>query len=247
MIEPKEAIILVVDDEPILRKAISNDLKRQGYQVLVAGSGNEGFEMVKANKIDVILSDIRMPNGDGIQLLKNIKILSPNTPVLMFITGFSDLSLQDAYDEGAEAVFSKPFDRKVLLAAVEKALCPKEELWGEGSRSEATNFQLCIDLKFPELKTALQTHVLNLGRGGMFVALGNQLPKVHDQVEFKIAFEKDSPSVVHGRGIVRWVRNVATNQPSGCGIEFTSLDANCRAQLIQILNNAKTKSFIPKA
>ena len=73
MINPKEITILIVDDEIDLRDSIAFDYKRKGFNVLVASSGNEAFEIVKKNKVNVVLSDVRMPDGDGIELLYNIK------------------------------------------------------------------------------------------------------------------------------------------------------------------------------
>ena len=63
MKEPKDTVVLVVDDEETLRKAIFNDFKRKGYQVLSAGNGRDAFEIVKNHKIDVILSDIKRRFG----------------------------------------------------------------------------------------------------------------------------------------------------------------------------------------
>lgn len=241
----KNTVVLIVDDEEILRKAIFNDFKRKGYQVLSAANGRDAFEIIKTTKIDVVLSDVRMPDGDGIELLDRIKELNPETPVVMFITAFADMTLEEAYHKGADAVFSKPFDRKALFAAVEKAVTPKEEQWKPRSPGIDVNFKL--ELQFPELKTAMASKVLNIGRGGMFVALDKNFPNIDACAFFKIIFSKNIPASIEGNGLVRWVRpQVIENHRAGCGIEFIDLDKNSRKQVIELTNSLRTKAFIPK-
>jgi len=124
---PGEATILIVDDEADLRDAISFDFKRKGFKVLTASCGEEAVRVIDSNKIDLILSDVRMPNGDGLSILDHVKKKNVFTPVVMFITGFADITLEEAFERGADAVFSKPFDRKVLMESVIRAIQPMPE------------------------------------------------------------------------------------------------------------------------
>lgn len=246
MQEPKDVTLLIVDDEEGLRRALAFDFKRRGFNVLEAGSGNDAFEIIKKNKVHVVLSDVRMPNGDGVGLLNNIKKVHPELPVVMFITGFADLTLEDAYDLGADAIFSKPFDRKAVIAKVIDATKTREDLWGS-RKDERVETSLNIDLTFSELNGAIKGKVLNLGRGGMFVAMTGNLPSVSSPISFTIGFSQGSISGIHGHGIVRWTRMQLTDdRPAGCGIEFVSLEDSVRKQLIDYIVSLKTRSFIPK-
>ena len=246
MREPKDVTILIVDDETPLRKALVFDFKRRGFQVLDAGNGKDAFGLVQSRKIDIVLSDVRMPGGDGVELLDKIKALNPELPVVIFITGFADISIEDAHDKGADAVFAKPFDRKALMAAVMKAISTKEELWGLRKLDRLkTDFH--IELRFPGLNLAMHGRVLNLGRGGVFVSLNEQLPVVGAETVFKIVFDEGTPGSIEGDGVVRWVRaRTAKTHAAGCGIEFEYLSDQCRQQIIDLLARIKTKSFIPK-
>lgn len=247
MLEPKDITILVVDDEEYLRKAIVMDFKRKGFNVLSAENGTEAYELIKANKIHLVLSDVRMPNGDGIELLDRLKELDPDVPIFMFITGFTDMSAEEAYHRGADAIFSKPFDRKSLMEAVIKAISNKLEIWSE-RKEERIRTNCIIDLQFPSLKISMESKVLNLGRGGMFVSLKNQFPEVGQQATFSIKFNEGSVSSIEGGGLVRWVREeFAENQLAGCGIEFQYLTEQGRKQVVEVIKSLKTKSFIPKA
>lgn len=247
MPEAKDITILVVDDEKDLRKALVFDFKRQGFNVLDAGSGNEAFEIIKNNNVHIVLSDVRMPNGDGVELLDRIKEISPEIPVVMFITGFADISFEDAYNRGAHAIFAKPFDRKEILSAVRNALKSKDEVWS-ARKFERVETNFSIELIFQQFTTAIKGRVLNIGRGGMFVAFPGNLPNVDEKAEFLINFEGGDLKTISGQGIVRWTRReTQANLPAGLGIEFLFLMDNCRAHIIEYIDSQKKlKSFIPK-
>ena len=101
--------ILVVDDEPVLREVLVEELRFEGHQVWEATGGIEGLEIVRNNELDVVISDIRMPKGDGVELLKAIKNINPTKPIVFLITGFTDYQEKVLLDLGAEAVVRKPF------------------------------------------------------------------------------------------------------------------------------------------
>lgn len=122
MSELKNYTILVVDDEEVLRDAIAFDFKRKGFTVLSAENGIEGFKMVKNNKVHLVVSDMRMPGGDGMSLLEKIRQFDPDIPTLIFVTGFSDYTEEECIKKGAKKLLSKPFDRKQLMACVMEAL-----------------------------------------------------------------------------------------------------------------------------
>lgn len=241
----KKFTILVVDDETALREALVFDFARRGFTVLEASNGRAAFEQVKKNRIDVVLSDVRMPNGDGVELLDNVKAMHPELPVVMFITGYADISVQESYNKGADAIFSKPFDRNALFAAVMRAISTKEKLWSQ-NQNQRVKAEFNIELHFPDVDVAIKGKVLNIGYGGFFVALNESFPTVGGGIDFSIQFGNGRLSDITGNGIVRWVRTMASSGlPSGCGIEFEFLSDHCRSQIIGLVNELKTKSFIP--
>src|SRR6185437_4166005 len=115
-----KTIVLVVDDDDLLRKTIAFDFKKKGYQVLEAPSGHAAFDLIQAKPIGLIVSDVRMPDGDGIELLDRVKENNKALPFI-FVSGFADLTLEDAYDKGAAGMIAKPFERATLFATVEKS------------------------------------------------------------------------------------------------------------------------------
>jgi CheY-like chemotaxis protein len=238
--------ILIVDDEPDLREAIAFDFRRKGFRVLLAGSGNEAIRKLEAEPVDVVLSDVRMPDGDGMHLLDWIKNRNEASPAVMLITGFADISVEEAYDRGADAIFAKPFERKALMDAVQRAIQPSAERLLR--RSPRVETDMPVGLKFLRSGFEAQTHVSNLGRGGFFVLLEKAFPETGETVEFRLESSHLPKVEIDGAGIVRWVRKTSDgSQPPGCGIEFTGLEKNCVRQVTELVNFLKTRSFIPRA
>jgi CheY-like chemotaxis protein len=118
----KKYTILVVDDEDALREAMVFDFQRKGFTVVSAENGVKALELVKKNKIDLVVSDMRMPGGDGMTLLENIRAYDPKLPTLIFVTGYSDFSEEECITKGAKTVLSKPFERKTLMKVVFETL-----------------------------------------------------------------------------------------------------------------------------
>lgn len=237
--------ILVVDDETDLREAIAFDLKRKGYQVLQATNGLQALEVVENNVVNLVISDVRMPGGSGVELLEKLKEKNAFFPVLMFISGFSDMTPEEAYDKGAEAVFAKPFDRKLLHGAVVRCLEPMNERLAR--KAERIPSEMPVGLKFPKTGIALDSKILNLGRGGMFVLVTENFPSEDEPVEFHLQLPSGGKEEIKGQGMVRWVRrNVVDGMPPGCGIEFDALESEGMKCFLELVKSLNTKPYIPK-
>lgn len=110
--------ILLVDDDEGLRELFGEILTQAGYESIEAKSGNEALRVFEASSPDLIVSDVIMPDGDGKQLLLNIRKRCPNMPVIM-MTGYSGGVLQELQDAGANAILKKPFSFKNLIDAIQ--------------------------------------------------------------------------------------------------------------------------------
>lgn len=110
--------VLVVDDEAVIREVLSRGLRLLGMNVVIASSAEEALEQFPAGGFDAVLSDISMPGLTGLDLLRQVKELDPDTPFLL-MTGHADIeSAREAMRHGAEDYLIKPF----ALADVELAL-----------------------------------------------------------------------------------------------------------------------------
>ena len=116
------AAILVVDDEHAVRRSLTESLAVAGYQVLQASSADEALRALSTSDIDLMLSDIRMPGMDGIELLRRAKATSPDLEVMM-MTGYATVETAiEAMKLGARDYLAKPFARDELLLRIERVL-----------------------------------------------------------------------------------------------------------------------------
>ncbi len=125
------ATILVVDDEPELRRALDKLLSRNGYHVLTAGDGEEALSVLRASgEVHLILSDLLMPRVGGLDLLKAVQVISPTTEMVI-ITGHGTIEAAvEAMKMGAYDFIEKPFSTATALNTVRKAL-EKQQLIAE--------------------------------------------------------------------------------------------------------------------
>jgi CheY-like chemotaxis protein len=115
-----EINILVVDDEEIMRNLLDKMLSLEGYNILTAVDGQDALDVVANEKVDLVVTDMKMPRMDGFELLKNLRNNYPDIGVVI-MTGFGDTyTLKDALLLGADEYLSKPFKRLELLNVVEK-------------------------------------------------------------------------------------------------------------------------------
>lgn len=114
--------LLLVDDEDGILSSLRRLLRREAYQVVTANGGQAGLDELARQRIDVIVSDQRMPGMSGIEFLRLAKELYPDT-VRMVLSGYADLqSITDAINEGAIYKFlAKPWDDEMLKAEIEEA------------------------------------------------------------------------------------------------------------------------------
>ncbi|CAH2030398.1 sigma-54-dependent transcriptional regulator [Trichlorobacter ammonificans] len=114
--------ILIIDDDTSLRRVLEFNLQEAGYQTAAAASGEEGLRLFGEVEPALVISDMKMPGMDGMQVLKSIKEGAPDTPVIM-ITAFGSVDMAvEAMKAGAYDYITKPFNRDELRLTVAKAL-----------------------------------------------------------------------------------------------------------------------------
>jgi two-component system chemotaxis response regulator CheY len=118
--------ILIVDDSTSLRQVVSIALKGAGYDVVEACDGKDALTKLNGDKIHLIISDVNMPNMDGITLVKEIKKMANYkfTPIIMLTTESQESKKAEGQAAGAKAWVVKPFQPAQMLAAVSKLIAP---------------------------------------------------------------------------------------------------------------------------
>ncbi len=122
----KRVKILVIDDDESLRRVLEYNLAQEGYAVLTAASGEQGLELLKKERADLVVTDVRMSGMDGLQVLEAVRKVDPNIQVII-LTAFGSIEMAvEAMKAGAFHYISKPFNRDELRLTIKKALQLKE-------------------------------------------------------------------------------------------------------------------------
>ncbi len=114
--------VLIVDDQESIRHALSKMLTKEGYEVLLAKEGDEALETLRKRKVNVILSDLKMPKMDGVQLLKTSKLIRPEVEVILITAHGTIEKAVSAMKDGAYDFITKPFKKIVIANMVKKAV-----------------------------------------------------------------------------------------------------------------------------
>ncbi len=116
------ASILIIEDKESMRKMLCKTLEQEGYEVDSFGEGQEALDKVKEKQFDLVLTDLKLPNSDGIEVLKNIKDIDPDISVIV-MTAFGTIETAvQAMKLGAFDFLAKPFDTEHMLVLVKKAI-----------------------------------------------------------------------------------------------------------------------------
>lgn len=222
--------LLVVDDENDLRDIISSELEFMGANVFQAENITNAQNILSKNKIDLIVSDIRMPGGTGIDLLNNIKKRDSTEPPVILITGFADITTEDAYDKGAEALVNKPFKLDDLIKMIARYTSPPDQRFHEPEAG------------LRKLDPDVSANNFFLGRGGFsssFKLEGRKLD-AGELINFDFVYEGKKLS---GVGACRWQRpSDHSPKETFVGVEFMKLNDECLKGLEHTILD---KSFVP--
>ena len=122
MPDPQDYTLLLVDDEPNLRKVLGALLRKEGYEVLEAANGVEALGVLDSETVEVVISDLKMPKMDGNTLLKEVRLRWPDLPFVMLTAHGTVDAAVEALKNGALDFLSKPFDKDEIRMVVAKAL-----------------------------------------------------------------------------------------------------------------------------
>ncbi|AXO88902.1 response regulator [Pseudomonas parafulva] len=140
------ATLLVIDDEPQIRKFLRISLASQGYTVLEAASGSEGLAQAALNKPDLVVLDLGLPDMDGQQVLRELREWS-TVPVMVLSVRASEVQKVDALDGGANDYVTKPFGIQEFLARVRALL--RHNPQAEVAQSSSAQFgALLVDFAY---------------------------------------------------------------------------------------------------
>lgn len=113
--------ILIVDDEQIMRDLLNKILSREGYNIITATDGVDALEKINCTKVDIVISDMKMPKMNGFELLKHIKADYEDIGIIIMTAYGDTYTVKDALLLGADEYITKPFKSYEISLVVERA------------------------------------------------------------------------------------------------------------------------------
>lgn len=239
--------ILIIDDESSLRQVLRVILERAGHTVLDAPDGREGMALWRREPTDVVVTDLFMPEKDGIHVLKELK-KAPTKPKIIVMSGGGPKGLLDwraaALALGADRVLMKPFDRRTVFLTIQEVLGVLPDTKDTVLPSSATDQR-----KFPRLLVSLPVYfgngviaqsgtVVDLSREGCRIRCPDTAP---DMKYFHVAIQLDEPqeTLTVDLAVKRWSRN------EDLGVEFIRMESNQQARLLSAIRKCEEAASPP--
>jgi DNA-binding NtrC family response regulator len=152
MVEGRQKAILIIEDETIMRESLRDWLTEGGYPVETASDGEKGLKAIADHEFGVVLLDLKLPGKNGIEVLREAKVLRPQLKVIIITAYPSIQTAVQAIKEGAIDYLPKPFDINDLQQLIDGTLVPTSEKTGIGIEAIAT---LAVEKKAESLNVSL--------------------------------------------------------------------------------------------
>jgi two-component system response regulator HydG len=120
MADPQRFSILIVDDEQDLCESLAYVLEDLGFVTSTANTTAQAYHQIMNNKIDIVLSDVRMPGENGVEMIRRVRMQKAQEPVFILMTGFTDITEKEALAAGAEVMLRKPVKLEQLQMLLER-------------------------------------------------------------------------------------------------------------------------------
>lgn len=231
-----------MDDEDGIREIIADELVDMNCEVEEASGGYQATELAKIKQFDLVISDLRMPEGSGEYLLNFLKTRGLSVPRIIIVSAFSDLSIESVLAWGAESMFTKPFQRDHFYSRVQQLLSGLNYFYKVVGNDELN----LKPVKSFQLEKALSEGSISLGRGGAFIrAKSDDIPNVGSNLTLSFALKSGAEGRVSG--IVQWTRKDSKNdlKPTGFGLEWLEMNSEMHTALLEIVDFQKLLPFIP--
>lgn len=207
--------ILIIDDERPTLDMLALFLGAYGYDVLCAENGVQGIELFKASRPEIVMTDIKMPGMDGIEVLKRIKSVDPTTEVIV-VTGHGDMDLAvQALNLNATDFINKPIQKDALEAALKRA---RERL---ATARQAGN-AIGIDVRGNVAIMAINGNVTSRSEGPLQEAYN----KVIGMELSKIVLCFDENATINGAGIALLTQLLLEGSKKGQSVAITGVSDN---------------------
>jgi CheY-like chemotaxis protein len=240
-VDLKRKKILIVDDEPDLLEIISSEFDLLDSIVFQADSIEKAIQILKSHSIDVVISDVRLPHKTGIDLLKFIKNKNPIHPPVILMSGYTDASIQEIYNLGAEGFLAKPFRLEELILTTSRLL--KTEDLNVDLFQDDKLIEIALNFNF-NLIEAIEKKAFSIGRGGcsFLIPYQTEIPLNQNEFVFSIQFQN---IILKGSGWARWSEHDSKSNSIKIGLEFHKLDSESHKIIKEYINRHTIIPYIP--
>lgn len=197
-------VIVVVDDEQKIREMIGSYLHNEGFETLEAEDGVAAVKLVEDYEVDLVLLDVMMPNMDGLQALREIRMISRKMPVIMLTARTEELDKLLGLEMGADDYITKPFSMRELAArmrAVLRRSAPDEELEEQDEVLKRGSIE--VNLSTYEVKVDQETLSLTPTEYKILVTLAQKPGRVYSRLQLM--------NSVMGEAFVNYERSIDTH------------------------------------
>lgn len=154
-------VIAIVDDEIKIRKMIQSFIQNEGFETLEAGDGNEAVQLIENHEVDLLLLDVMMPNKDGFQTLRDIRMKHKKIPVIMLTAKSEEIDKLLGLEMGADDYITKPFSMRELAARI-RAVLRRSSEDGASNEEDEVFLRDQIEINLSTYEVTLDHELLNL-------------------------------------------------------------------------------------
>lgn len=231
--------ILVIDDELSLRRVLRSILERAGHTVLDAPDGRKGMALWRREPTDVVVTDIFMPEGNGLEVILEMKNVAAR-PKIIAMSGGGRKGLLDwnssALALGADRVLLKPFDQRTFLLTVQEVLDDQPDTQDAVLPAAASDqrknprFPIFLPVSFDDGVTAQTGTIVDISREGGRIKCTGAVPELK---YFRVKVQLDDPheTLTVDLAVKRWSRN------GEFGVEFIRMERDQQARLWSVIRN----------
>lgn len=236
--------ILLLDDDPFIIGVMKGFLASPAFQIDCASSVLEALELSKNKEFDCIISDVRMPTGAGTDLLTNLREINRRSPAIIFVSGFSDVTVDELLFRGADSFLLKPFTQEVFVNEINRLAHP---------------LALRLQAKPPSYESLKATTLnaaniwktgtggdVRLGLGGFFARVHPDGARVNQHLRFTLEIGKGE--VLQGCGRIMWLRRPSSLRPlaAGMGLLIEYLEPKSNQAYQEFIDKSNIIETIPR-
>jgi CheY-like chemotaxis protein len=228
--------VLVVEDEFVILELLQSLWQDEEYSLVTAMGGHEALAILKTFPIDLVVSDVRMPAGDGIEFLQAVRTQIENPPSFIFMTAYSDLSEIQMLHQGAIAVLRKPFEFASFVTEVKTYAVQRSLRWRQDWPQECSR----LIFQIPQFGLQSGNVLVRWGTDGFCVRCSDVQVSLNDVfcVCFKLTQDSFPGLEVYAR--VRWI---LVNNDSGqvdIGFEIVSVPHAYSSTVESVMSRYRT-------